>query len=178
MSNAAIEQLISERVAKALEDDCAARLNTGGKTQDRQLRSTLLLFEKMEMVFSISECAEGKKVKFAAATLQGRALTWWNSQVATLGLETANGLPWAELRKLMTAEFFPRDELALLCPTMVKPEYKKIKAYIQGLSEDIKGDITSFRPANLNEAICITHSLMDQRVQARTERVAEGDKRK
>ncbi|GKC98579.1 hypothetical protein Tco_1168854 [Tanacetum coccineum] len=39
-------------------------------------------FEKTESVFGISECAERSKVKFAAATLQGRALTWWNSQVA------------------------------------------------------------------------------------------------
>nr|GEU49485.1 putative reverse transcriptase domain-containing protein [Tanacetum cinerariifolium] len=37
-------------------------------------------FEKTESVFKISECAEGKKVKFAAATLQGPALTWWNSK--------------------------------------------------------------------------------------------------
>ncbi|GKE00593.1 hypothetical protein Tco_1388576 [Tanacetum coccineum] len=36
-------------------------------------------FEKTEMVFGISECAEARKVKFAAATFQGRALTWWNS---------------------------------------------------------------------------------------------------
>ncbi|GKC40340.1 hypothetical protein Tco_1052724 [Tanacetum coccineum] len=33
-------------------------------------------FEKNESVFGISECAEGKKVKFVAATLQGPALTW------------------------------------------------------------------------------------------------------
>nr|GEZ07594.1 putative reverse transcriptase domain-containing protein [Tanacetum cinerariifolium] len=33
-------------------------------------------FEKSEMVFSISDCAKKNKVKFAAATLQGRALTW------------------------------------------------------------------------------------------------------
>ncbi|GKE96461.1 hypothetical protein Tco_1581316 [Tanacetum coccineum] len=33
-------------------------------------------FEKTESVFGISECAEGKNVKFAAATLQGPALTW------------------------------------------------------------------------------------------------------
>nr|GEV38315.1 putative reverse transcriptase domain-containing protein [Tanacetum cinerariifolium] len=36
-------------------------------------------FEKMENTFEISECAEGKKVKFATTTLYGRALTWWNS---------------------------------------------------------------------------------------------------
>ncbi|GJZ64955.1 putative reverse transcriptase domain-containing protein [Tanacetum coccineum] len=35
-------------------------------------------FEKTEMVFGISECAKARKVKFAAATLQGRSLTWWN----------------------------------------------------------------------------------------------------
>ncbi|GKG28807.1 hypothetical protein Tco_0416172, partial [Tanacetum coccineum] len=44
-------------------------------------------FEKIKSVFRISECAEGKKVKFAAATLQGPTLTWWNSKVATMGLE-------------------------------------------------------------------------------------------
>ncbi|GJU64780.1 hypothetical protein Tco_1246615 [Tanacetum coccineum] len=32
-------------------------------------------FEKTKSVFGISECAEGKKVKFTSATLQGPALT-------------------------------------------------------------------------------------------------------
>ncbi|GJR20220.1 reverse transcriptase domain-containing protein [Tanacetum coccineum] len=132
-------------------------------------------FEKMDMVFCISECAEGKKVKFAAATLQGRALTWWNSQVATLRLETANGLPWAELRKLMTTEFCPRDKIQRMEQELWG---LKIEAYIQGLSEDIKGDVTLSRPANLNEAIRMAYSLMDQRVQATAERVAEGNTRK
>ncbi|GJY53746.1 putative reverse transcriptase domain-containing protein [Tanacetum coccineum] len=56
-------------------------------------------FEKMEMVFGISKCPEARKVKFDAATLQGRALTWWNSQVATMGLETANQIGWTEMRR-------------------------------------------------------------------------------
>ncbi|GKA51133.1 putative reverse transcriptase domain-containing protein [Tanacetum coccineum] len=47
-------------------------------------------FEKTESVFGISECAEGKKVKFTAGTLQGPALTWWNAKVATMSLETVN----------------------------------------------------------------------------------------
>ncbi|GJZ38296.1 putative reverse transcriptase domain-containing protein [Tanacetum coccineum] len=37
-------------------------------------------FEKTESVSGINECAEGKKVKFPAATLQGPALTLWNSK--------------------------------------------------------------------------------------------------
>ncbi|GKB83967.1 hypothetical protein Tco_0950862, partial [Tanacetum coccineum] len=40
-------------------------------------------FKKTESVFEISECAEGKKVKFAAATLEGPTLTWWKTKVAT-----------------------------------------------------------------------------------------------
>nr|GEX19842.1 putative zinc finger, CCHC-type, retrotransposon Gag domain protein [Tanacetum cinerariifolium] len=36
-------------------------------------------FEKMENTFKISDCAKVRKVKFATATLYGRALTWWNS---------------------------------------------------------------------------------------------------
>ncbi|GJU46548.1 putative reverse transcriptase domain-containing protein [Tanacetum coccineum] len=106
-------------------------------------------FEKTESVFAISECAEGKKVKFAAATLEGPALTWWKSKVATIGLEIVNQMPWVEMKQLMTTEF---NELALMCPRMVEPEHVKIDAYIRGLSDNIKGEVTSSRPANLNEA--------------------------
>ncbi|GJU23543.1 putative reverse transcriptase domain-containing protein [Tanacetum coccineum] len=121
----------------------------------------------------------GKKVKFVAGTLQGPALTWWNAKVATLGLETVNQMPWTEMKQLMTAEFCPIEEvqiiehelwnlkvkeyniiaytqrfneLALMCPRMVEPERVKVDAYIRGLTENIKGEVTSSKPANLNEA--------------------------
>ncbi|GJZ08109.1 hypothetical protein Tco_0542392 [Tanacetum coccineum] len=55
-------------------------------------------FEKIESVFRISECAEGKKVKFVVSILQGLALTWWNSKIATIGLETVNQMPWTEMK--------------------------------------------------------------------------------
>ncbi|GJS69560.1 hypothetical protein Tco_0702401 [Tanacetum coccineum] len=68
-------------------------------------------FKKTESVFGINECAEGKKVKFAAATFQGPALTWWNAKIATMGLETVNQMPWIEMKQLMTAEFCPIEEV-------------------------------------------------------------------
>nr|GEY45962.1 putative reverse transcriptase domain-containing protein [Tanacetum cinerariifolium] len=77
-------------------------------------------FEKTESVFRISECAEGKKVKFATGTLQGPALTWWNA----------------------------------------------------------KGEVTSFKSSNLNEAVRMAHKLMEQKSQARDEKILEGKKRK
>ncbi|GKE13131.1 putative reverse transcriptase domain-containing protein [Tanacetum coccineum] len=137
-------------------------------------------FEKTESVFVISDCVEGKKVKFVAATLHGPALTWWNSKVATMGLETVNQMPWTEMKQVMTTEFYPIEEiqriehelwnlrvkeynivaytqrfneLALMCPRMVEPESVKVDSYIRGLSENIKGDVTSSRPTNLNEVM-------------------------
>nr|GEW66628.1 putative zinc finger, CCHC-type, retrotransposon Gag domain protein [Tanacetum cinerariifolium] len=71
-------------------------------------------FKKMENNFEISECAEGKKVKFTTATFHGRALTWWNSQVATLGREVAHGRPWTEVKQMMTDEFCLTEEVQRL----------------------------------------------------------------
>nr|GEU59215.1 hypothetical protein [Tanacetum cinerariifolium] len=68
-------------------------------------------FEKTKSVFEISECVEGKKVKFAAATLEGLALTWWKTKVATMGLETMNQMPWTEMKQPMTAKFYPIEEV-------------------------------------------------------------------
>ncbi|GJU65365.1 putative reverse transcriptase domain-containing protein [Tanacetum coccineum] len=103
-----------------------------------------------------------------------------NAKVATMGLETVNQMPWTEMKQLMTTEFCPIEEvqrmehellnlkvneynivaytqrfneLALMCPRMVKPERVKVDAYIIGLTDNIKGEVTSSKPANLNEAM-------------------------
>nr|GFB93962.1 hypothetical protein [Tanacetum cinerariifolium] len=67
--------------------------------------------EKTDMVFTVSKCIEANKVVFVAATFQDRALTWWNSQVATLGLEVLTRKTWAEMKVMMTEEFCPPDEI-------------------------------------------------------------------
>ncbi|GKE87014.1 putative reverse transcriptase domain-containing protein [Tanacetum coccineum] len=162
-------------------------------------------FEKTKSVFGISECAERSKVKFAVATLQGRALTWWNSQVATLGLDVANGKSWTDMRKMMMEELCPNEEvqrlenelrslklrdtniaaytqrfneLALLCPETVPTKKKKVEFYIKGFPENIKGETTSSRPSVINEAVHMDHTLMEQKIQDKAERVAENNKRK
>nr|GEU62224.1 hypothetical protein [Tanacetum cinerariifolium] len=75
-------------------------------------------FEKTESDFGISECAEGKKVKFISATLQGPALTWWNVKDATMGLEI--NLKVKEYNNVAYTQRF--NKLALMCPRMVEPE--------------------------------------------------------
>ncbi|GJR47091.1 putative reverse transcriptase domain-containing protein [Tanacetum coccineum] len=108
-------------------------------------------FEKLEYVFRISNCREKDKVKFASATLQGRALTWWNGRTASMGIDAANGTPWAEVRKWMTEEFCPRSVLQILeQELMVEPEQVKVEQYICGLSKNICGDVTSSQPATID----------------------------
>ncbi|GKB54976.1 hypothetical protein Tco_0905729 [Tanacetum coccineum] len=51
------------------------------------------LFEKMELVFCISNCSPNSQVKFAAFTLLNGALTWWNSHVHTVGIDEAYEIP-------------------------------------------------------------------------------------
>ncbi|GJX84785.1 putative reverse transcriptase domain-containing protein [Tanacetum coccineum] len=162
-------------------------------------------FKKTESVFEISECAEGKKVKFAVGTLEGPTLTWWKTKITTMGLETVNQMPWTEIKQLMTVEFCPIEEvqrmehelwnlkvkeydvfaytqrfneLALMCPRMVEPERVKVDAYIRGLTDNIMGEVTSSKPADLNEAVRMAHKLMEQKSQARDARILEGKNQK
>nr|GEW73578.1 hypothetical protein [Tanacetum cinerariifolium] len=46
-------------------------------------------FEKMESVFHISNCTVACQIKFATCTLQGNALTWWNSHIRTVDHDDA-----------------------------------------------------------------------------------------
>ncbi|GJW53412.1 putative reverse transcriptase domain-containing protein [Tanacetum coccineum] len=69
-------------------------------------------------------------------------------------------------------------ELVQLCPEMVPSERKKIEAYIRGLTDNIKGTVIGSKPISLNEAVRMAHALMEQKAQARIERIAEGNKRK
>nr|GEZ00228.1 hypothetical protein [Tanacetum cinerariifolium] len=57
-------------------------------------------FKKMESVFNISNCTTACQVKYVACTLQGVALTWWNSHVKTVTLEVAQALPWKTFKKI------------------------------------------------------------------------------
>ncbi|GJZ80525.1 putative reverse transcriptase domain-containing protein [Tanacetum coccineum] len=55
------------------------------------------------------------------------------------------------------------NELALICPRMVELERVKVDAYIRGLTDNIKGEVTSSKPADLNETVRMAHKLMEQK---------------
>nr|GEX60767.1 putative reverse transcriptase domain-containing protein [Tanacetum cinerariifolium] len=57
-------------------------------------------FERIESVFSRSNCAEENKVTFATGTLTDDALSWWNAYAQPIGIEQANKISWTELKRL------------------------------------------------------------------------------
>ncbi|GJU86081.1 hypothetical protein Tco_1293627 [Tanacetum coccineum] len=56
-------------------------------------------FERTESIFSRSRCAEENKVTFATGTLTDDALSWWNAYAEPMGIEQANQIYMAELKK-------------------------------------------------------------------------------
>ena len=123
-------------------------------------------FEKTESVFQISSCTYSDQVKFTACIFMDATLSWWNGHVQAIGIDAANSLSWDDLKVMMLKDYCPRNEvqnleqefwnltmegsevnayttrfteLAVLCPGMVTPEYKKIERYIWGLAPQIRG---------------------------------------
>nr|GEX34174.1 reverse transcriptase domain-containing protein [Tanacetum cinerariifolium] len=67
----------------------------------------------MESVFQISGCAIENQVKFATYTLLDAALTWWNSQIRSLGPD-AYSMTWEVLKKKITDKYCPQGEIKKL----------------------------------------------------------------
>ncbi|KAI3744722.1 hypothetical protein L1987_57813 [Smallanthus sonchifolius] len=120
--------------------------------------------EKMESVIEISKCTADCMVKYATSTFTDKALTWWNSQIKTLGRQTTYQLSWEELKSMMIDEYCHRKELqnieteiwnmqmteddvasytdrfndlAILVPHMVTPEHKRVE---RDLGEEVRGN--------------------------------------
>ncbi|GKD69346.1 reverse transcriptase domain-containing protein [Tanacetum coccineum] len=165
MTQAAIKKLVADSVTAALEAQAATMANadnTNRNTGEREARAVCLIrwFERSESVFSLSNCTEDCKVKFATGTLTEEALSWWNYFAQPIGIEEAYKITWVEFKKLLIKKYCPRtevqkmedefyhltvkgndlktyvrrfQELATLCPTMVPDSEKMMEVFIEGL---------------------------------------------
>ncbi|GKA77132.1 putative reverse transcriptase domain-containing protein [Tanacetum coccineum] len=160
--------------------------------------------EKMESVFHISNCTVACQVKFATCTLQGNALTWWNSHVRAVGHDTAYAMPWKTLKKMITDKYCPRSEikkletemwnlkvkgtdvmsynqrfqeLVLMCDRMFPEESDVVEKYVGGLPDMIHGSVKASKPKTMQEAIEFATKMMDKKILTIAERQAE-NKRK
>ncbi|GJY78475.1 hypothetical protein Tco_0484276 [Tanacetum coccineum] len=130
--------------------------------------------EKMESVFYISNCIVACQVKFATCTLQGNALTWWNSHIWAVEHDIAYAMPWKTLMKMMTDKYCPRNEIKKL---MSPEESDVVEKYGGGLPDMIHGSVKALKPKTMQEAIEYATELMDKKILTIAERQAE-NKRK
>nr|GEY43286.1 hypothetical protein [Tanacetum cinerariifolium] len=159
--------------------------------------------KKMEPIFQISGCAIENQVKFTTYTLLDAALTWWNSQIRSLGPD-AYSITWEVLKKKMADKYCPQgeikkleiklwnlkvkgndvpaytecfQELTLIFTKFVANETKKIDKYVNGLPDNIYRSVKASKPKTLDETIELANDLIDQKLRTYAKRQSN-DKRK
>ncbi|GJV74354.1 putative reverse transcriptase domain-containing protein [Tanacetum coccineum] len=155
---------------------------------------------KMESVFHISNYTVTCQVKFATCTLQGNALTWWNSHVRVVGYDVAYAMRWKTLKKMMTDKYCPRSEikkletemwnlkvkgadvlsynqrfqeLELMCDSMFLEESDVVEKYVGGLPDMIHGSVKASKTKIMQEVIEFATELMDKKILTLAERHAK-----
>nr|GEV64734.1 hypothetical protein [Tanacetum cinerariifolium] len=135
-------------------------------------------------------------VKFATCTLLDAALTWWNSQIRSLGPD-AYLVTWEVFKKKLTDKYCPQgeikkleielwnlkvkennvsayterfQELTLICTKFVANETEKINKYANGLLDNIYGSVKASKPKTLDKTIELANDLMDQKLRTYAKR--------
>nr|GEZ19585.1 reverse transcriptase [Tanacetum cinerariifolium] len=199
ITNAQLQAMIDQGLTAALAARDANRNGDDSHTSGTGTKGVVGLsqwFEKMEYVFSISNCTVACQVKFATCTLHGNALTWWNSHVKTTTLEAAHAMPWRTLKKIMTDKYCPRgeikklesemwnlkvkysqrfQELALMCDRTFLEEKDKVERYVDGLPDTIHDSVMETKPKTMQDAIEFAIEFVNKKINTWAER--NGDKR-
>nr|GEW55593.1 putative ribonuclease H-like domain-containing protein [Tanacetum cinerariifolium] len=138
MNQAAIQQLIDDRVAAALKAQATNMANADNTNRNPKPREVLVArmcsykefmscqpfnfkgskgvvglirwFEHTESMFSSNNCTGDCKVKFSTGTLTEEALSWWNSFTQPIRIEEAYKLSLVEFKKLLIKKYCPRTE--------------------------------------------------------------------
>ncbi|GKA84561.1 reverse transcriptase domain-containing protein, partial [Tanacetum coccineum] len=148
-------------------------------------------FEKMEIVFRISNRSVENQIKFSTYTLLGSALTWWDSHVRTVGHDVVYAMTWTFLKKKMADKYCLMSEikklevemwnlkvkgtdvigynqrfqeLTLMCVRMFPKESDKIKRYVGGLADMIHRSVVASKPTIMQEAIEMATEMMDKKI--------------
>nr|GEW93683.1 hypothetical protein [Tanacetum cinerariifolium] len=166
MSAAAIQKLVGDKVVA----DRTTRENVDGSrgnVDESGGQGAIKLcrwFEKTESTFKISSCAERNKKPWTEVKKMMTKEFCLDEEIQRMG----NELPNLKLRDTNTVSYTQRfNELLLLCPDVVPNKKKKVKAYIKGLSKNIKEETTFSKPVVLNDTVQMAHTLMEQKVQAK-----------
>ncbi|GJW43766.1 putative reverse transcriptase domain-containing protein [Tanacetum coccineum] len=197
MTPESIQAMIDRAIQRNSTQDDGSQSSGGGIRRPVQPA-------RIESVFHISGCAIENQVKFATCTMLGVALTWWNGHVRTLGHDAAYAMTWGTFKKKLMDKYCSNgeikklkielwnlkvrgndvaaytqrfQELALMCTKFLVDETAKIDKYIDGLLDNIHGNVMSARPKTLDFAIELANDLMDQKLRTYAEKHNE-NKRK
>nr|GEV55867.1 reverse transcriptase domain-containing protein [Tanacetum cinerariifolium] len=90
-----------------------------------------LWVDKMESMIGMSNCAINQRVKYAAGSLTGKALTWWNTQVQPRGTTTTVGMAWDDFKTFLRDEYFPeiREMVQATKPTTIQSVILKAEGF-------------------------------------------------
>nr|GEU63850.1 hypothetical protein [Tanacetum cinerariifolium] len=198
MTDAAIKAIITQGVADALAEYEAYR--SSGNGDDSHDSGSGRRIEHA----TCNNCTIVYQIKFATYTLLRNVLTWWNFHIKTVGHDTAYGIPWKTLKKMVTDKYYPRaeikkleikvcnlkvkgtdvlsynqrfQELALMCRRMFPEESDEVENYVGRLPNMIQGSVMASKPKIMQDAIEFVTELMDQKIYTFADRQAE-NKRK
>ncbi|GKE05614.1 hypothetical protein Tco_1397632 [Tanacetum coccineum] len=170
VTNAQLQAMIDQGVIAALAARDANRSTNGDDSHVSGTGTEVVVeliqwFEKMETVFSISNCSVENQIKFSTCTLFAGALTWWNSHVRTVGHDVAYAMTWIDLKNKMTDKYCLRVEIKKLEAELMFPEESdKIERYVGGLPDMIHGSVVASKPKTMQEAIEIATEIMDRKI--------------
>ncbi|GJT43249.1 reverse transcriptase domain-containing protein [Tanacetum coccineum] len=185
--------LIAQGVADVLAEHKDTRSGNSEDIHDLGMsgRRQAPLAREMGIVFRISNCTMENQIKFATCTLLGSALTWWNTNVKTIGHDVAYAMTWTNLKMKMTDKYCPKgkikklevemwnhkvkgtdmvsynqhfQELALMCARMFPEESDKIERYVGGLPDMIHKSVMASKSKTMQDAIEFITELMDKKI--------------
>nr|GEU52660.1 hypothetical protein [Tanacetum cinerariifolium] len=161
VTDAQLQALIDRGVATALAECDADSSRNGDNNNDSGTDER-------------SNCTIACQVKFASCSLQGSALTWWNSHMRAVRQDVAYVMPWVALKRMITDKYCPRGEIQKLESEYWNLKVKvKVERYIDGLLDMIHGSVKASKPQSMQEAVEFPTEIMDKKMLTHAERQAE-----
>nr|GEU92101.1 putative reverse transcriptase domain-containing protein [Tanacetum cinerariifolium] len=203
MTDAQLKALITQGVADALAEHDADRSMNGDDSHDSGTGRRRQAPPTRECTYS-DFLKFACQIKFATCTLQGIALTWWNSHVKTVTHEVAYVMIWKTFKKMMNDKYRPISEikkleikmwnlkvkgtdvvsynqrfqeLSFMCSRMFPEEFDDIEMYVGGLLGMIHRSMVASKTKTMQDTLEFATDLMDQKICTLDERQAE-NKRK
>src|ERR1044071_7727284 len=148
-------------------------------------------WRRLSLCFLMCNCPAEDRVKYATATFEGPTFSWWNPTAQNMGLGEAHAMLWVDFVQRLKSEYCPREEvqklehevwnykmvgseieeytvrrneLAVLCPDMHTPEYRRIEHYISGLVLEIAGLVAAGNLPTIAEVVRSAHQMTNLKV--------------